>query len=144
MMKFACAAVLLVGSMPRSRPNRQLRENPLGQQKPSPGSGGGLAGGTSGINPLKNLDPAKVLQPVTDYFEKPAKNTRITFCLDYYNTSSAKCLIDIFKKLQSVHSAGTSAIEVAWEYQEFDEDMQESGEDFKAQFTFPVNMVPIK
>ena len=36
------------------------------------------------------------------YVAQPSANTTLDIQLDYFNTSSAKCVIDLFKKLESI------------------------------------------
>ena len=48
------------------------------------------------------------------------------FNFEYFNSTSAKYILDIFKVLHSIH-AGGSQISVNWHYEEDDEDMYEVG-----------------
>jgi hypothetical protein len=56
-------------------------------------------------------------------------NFRLNVALEYFNTSSAKCLFDIFKKLTVLEKL-TTQVEVNWHYEDGDDDMLESGEDY--------------
>jgi hypothetical protein len=47
----------------------------------------------------------------------------------YFNSSSSKCLLDIFDILEEYAGRG-NGVKVHWFYQEDDEDIKESGEDF--------------
>ncbi len=80
-------------------------------------------------------------EPVFDWFSEflsnPPKEFVLHVALDYFNTSSAKCLIDIFKRFQEAHLTGNVAVEVIWEYEEGDEDMLDSGNDYKSSLKFP-------
>jgi hypothetical protein len=49
--------------------------------------------------------------------------------LDYFNTSSSKCLMDLFAALEDYMREG-HPVEVRWFYLEDDEDMFESGQEF--------------
>lgn len=49
--------------------------------------------------------------------------------LEYFNTASAKMLLDIFFKLEDINESGNN-VKIAWHYLEEDEDMQEAGEEF--------------
>jgi hypothetical protein len=49
--------------------------------------------------------------------------------MDYFNTSSAKCLFDIFKQISRMKKQGMEII-IHWNYEEDDEDMLETGEDY--------------
>ncbi len=72
-----------------------------------------------------------------EYSAKPKSATSVIIQLDYFNTSSAKILADFFKRLQVLHVSGLSAVDVTWEYQAEDEDMQEAGEDYKSILKIP-------
>jgi len=76
-------------------------------------------------------------KPLTDWLAEyalhPNDNTIVKVQLEYFNTSSSKCILDVFKKLESISLAGHS-IEIHWYYEEDDEDMLEAGEDYEAIF----------
>ncbi len=64
------------------------------------------------------------------YVENPKPYTHVTFMFDYINTTSSKMvmeLIDIFKKVEERNGR----LIIDWYYQQDDEDMLESGEDFE-------------
>jgi hypothetical protein len=52
------------------------------------------------------------------------------FAFEYFNTSSSKCLFDILKRLAHFQQNGMK-VEVNWYYEEEDEDMRETGEDYE-------------
>jgi len=56
-----------------------------------------------------------------------------------FNTSSAKCIYEILKKVKSFDKFGTK-IRVNWYYEEYDEDMLECGEDFSDLLSLPFQM----
>jgi hypothetical protein len=58
----------------------------------------------------------------------------VDFRLEYFNSSSAKALMNIFQLLESAAEDGTE-IKVNWYYQEGDDTMLESGEDFSEDLT---------
>ncbi|MFP4090291.1 MAG: DUF1987 domain-containing protein [Cyclobacteriaceae bacterium] len=60
--------------------------------------------------------------------------------LEYFNTSSSKCLVDIFRKLEKSYLDGHS-VKIQWYYEEEDDDMRESGEDIKEILKMPVEMI---
>lgn len=82
--------------------------------------------------------------PVFEWIEKyaiqPQRQTQVHIRLEYFNTSSSKCLLDIFKKLQTLHQGGNSQVTVTWFYEEDDEDMLEAGEDYQAIIKIPFVM----
>lgn len=71
---------------------------------------------------------------------KPA--TTVNVQLEYFNTSSSKCILDVFKKLESIHKTGSS-VTINWHYEEDDEDMLEAGEDYQAIINVPFKMVMV-
>lgn len=63
--------------------------------------------------------------------------------LEYFNTSSAKCLYDIFKKLSVIDKNGHQ-VTVNWIYEEDDADMLESGEDYCELLPIQFKFVPVR
>ncbi|BDC99504.1 hypothetical protein PEPS_17850 [Persicobacter psychrovividus] len=55
------------------------------------------------------------------------------------NTSSSKCFVDMLKMLEEGHPSNTS-VSVVWYYDVEDEDMEDTGEDFKNMFSFDVEL----
>ncbi len=85
-------------------------------------------------------------KPLVEWLDKyvanPATKTRLTVNLEYFNTSSSKCLVEIFRKLEKL--SAKSDVKVLWHYEEEDEDMLESGDDFKKIIKIPIELVVIK
>ncbi len=61
-----------------------------------------------------------------------ATNNRIEVdvALDYFNTSSSKCLFDMFRTLKKLEISGAEVV-INWHFEEDDEDMLETGEDYE-------------
>ncbi|CAG0973951.1 MAG: DUF1987 domain-containing protein [Bacteroidetes bacterium] len=76
------------------------------------------------------------------YTSKPLSNTKVDVQLEYFNTSSSKCILDIFKRLEVLNSNGSNVI-INWHYEEDDEDMLEAGEDYQAIISVPFKMIQI-
>jgi hypothetical protein len=85
-------------------------------------------------------------KPIVDwldsYKENPLPKTIVNICLEYFNTSSSKCILDVFKKLEAIHKAKND-VEVHWYYEEDDEDMLEAGEDYESIIRVPFKMIEI-
>ncbi len=77
------------------------------------------------------------------YSEKELEETVVNVQLEYFNTSSSKCLLDIFKKLELIHKSG-KIVEVNWFYEEDDEDMFEAGEDYQSIISLPFKMIEVE
>ena len=86
-------------------------------------------------------------KPLVDWLDQYASNpkevTTLNVQLEYFNTSSSKCILDVFKKLEKIKESGKDVV-VKWHYEEDDEDMLEAGEDYDAiiDIDFEMVMVP--
>jgi len=76
------------------------------------------------------------------YKENPLPKTTVEVKLEYFNTSSSKCILDVFKKLEMIHKAKND-VEIKWYYEEDDEDMLEAGEDYESIIRVPFEMIEI-
>ncbi len=76
------------------------------------------------------------------YKESPLNKTVVNISLEYFNTSSSKCILDVFKKLEAIHKA-KHEVEVNWYYEEDDEDMLEAGEDYESIIRVPFKIIEI-
>ena len=88
-------------------------------------------------------------RPVVDwldkYSENPANETVVNIQLEYFNTSSSKCILDVFKKLETVYKKnGEKGVVINWYYEEDDEDMLEAGEDYQSIIKLPFKMIEIE
>lgn len=78
-----------------------------------------------------------------EYAAKPQAKTAVNIQLEYFNTSSSKCLLDLFKKLEGMHKSGND-ITIKWYYEEDDEDMLEAGEDYQSIINIPFKMIEVE
>ncbi|MGE0567906.1 MAG: DUF1987 domain-containing protein [Bacteroidia bacterium] len=93
--------------------------------------------------PENSIEFYKPLVDALDSYSGSAKpDTTVNVQLEYFNTSSSKCILDVFKKLESIHKNG-SAVTINWHYEEDDEDMLEAGEDYQAIINVPFKMVMV-
>jgi hypothetical protein len=74
------------------------------------------------------------------YVQQPQRETNVDVKLEYFNTSSSKCLVEVFRKLEQIDKSSAGKVNITWYYEEDDEDMQESGEDFKEIINLPIQM----
>ncbi len=86
-------------------------------------------------------------KPLIDWLEEygsdVSNDTAVNVQLEYFNTSSSKCILDIFKKLESIFKKGQK-VEVNWYYEEDDEDMFEAGEDYQSIINIPFKMIEME
>jgi len=85
-------------------------------------------------------------KPLVDWLDEYAKGpkelTQVNVQLEYFNTSSSKCILDVFKKLEAIQK-GKQEVLVNWYYEEDDEDMLEAGEDYESIIRVPFKMIEI-
>ncbi|MDF9797292.1 hypothetical protein OKW21_002555 [Catalinimonas alkaloidigena] len=85
----------------------------------------------------------KVMQWMDAYRKEPNSHTKFVIKLEYFNTSSSKCLVDILRKLEKIYTDGNDVV-LEWHYDDEDDDMRESGEDFEEILKIPVHMIPFR
>lgn len=115
------------------------------------------------VTPLINFDPDAGLlemkgrsspensiqfyQPLIDVLDEYISSGKgeliANFAFEYFNTSSSKCLFDVFKKLTKIDESGKS-ITINWFYEEGDEDMMEAGEDYSDLLDLDFNFMEIE
>lgn len=78
---------------------------------------------------------------LNEYAQNPASKTNLNIQLDYFNTSSSKSIVDLFKMLELISKSGKSETTINWLYNQEDDDMQEAGEDYKSIIKIPFNLV---
>lgn len=93
--------------------------------------------------PENSIDFYKpLLDSLSEYAKNPHEKTELHVFLDYFNTSSSKCLLDVFKIIELIHQNNHQAL-IIWKYDEDDEDMQEAGEDYESIMNVPFQFVTI-
>lgn len=86
-------------------------------------------------------------KPVNDWIDKYSKNpsaaTTLDIQLEYFNTSSSKCILGLFKRLESMNGKGTE-VHVNWYFGMDDEDMEEAGEDYRSIISLPFKIIELE
>jgi hypothetical protein len=86
-------------------------------------------------------------QPLNDWIKKygadPQPFTTFDVKLEYFNTSSSKCILDLFKTLESINGKGTE-VNVNWYFESDDEDMEEAGEDYQEVITLDFKIIEVE
>lgn len=76
-------------------------------------------------------DAYNFFTPIYEWLEvfnkEGAEDILLEFKLEYFNTSSSKCILEILKLLEIQKQ---KKISIKWYYEEDDEDMFESGQDY--------------
>lgn len=115
------------------------------------------------VTPLINFDPEQGLlelkgrsspensiqfyQSLIDGLDEFSQNGQVdliaNFAFEYFNTSSSKCLFDVFKKLSKIEQSGKNVV-INWFYEEDDDDMMEAGEDYSDLLDLDFNFMEIE
>ncbi|PID92554.1 MAG: nuclear pore complex subunit [Bacteroidetes bacterium] len=72
--------------------------------------------------------------------DKPAKGMEFHFSFEYFNSTSSKFILDIFKLISQLNEAGLEP-GVHWYYEEDDEDMLEVGEEMSRMSKLPFSFI---
>jgi hypothetical protein len=87
--------------------------------------------------------------PILDWLEKYANvlsgngdkdPITFNFNLEYFNSTSAKYILDIFKSLFTIHENGNDVL-IRWHFEEDDEDMYEVGMEMSRMSKLPFEYV---
>lgn len=84
-----------------------------------------------------------LVDKLEEYLNAPQAQTEVKIKLEYFNTSSSKCILDVFKKLEKIKANGSDTT-INWYYEEDDEDMLEAGEDYQAIINIPFKMIEME
>ena len=85
----------------------------------------------------------RVLDNLDEYAETGGPEFTANIAFEYFNTSSSKCLFDVFKRLSKIENSGRT-ITINWYYEEGDDDMMEAGEDYSDLLDLDFNFFEIE
>lgn len=92
-------------------------------------------------------DVTTFYQPVLDWLdeleETPSGPYKFIVNLEYFNTASSKLILDILMRLEDIHTGGSNEIEIIWNYDERDTDMEEAAEEYSELVEVPFKIVAI-
>jgi len=97
-----------------------------------------MVGSSYPENALEFFGP--IIQWLKDYISLVKKNIALNIKLNYLNTSSTKCILDVFEILDHYHKASGN-VKVNWYYAANDEDIMETGEELAEDFDFPIAFI---
>lgn len=70
-------------------------------------------------------------------------NITANFAFEYFNTSTSKCLYNILREFYKISTNGT-VVKVNWYYEEWDDDMKETGQDYEELTGLHFNYIQIE
>ncbi len=77
------------------------------------------------------------------YPETKKKKIQFSFHFEYFNSTSAKYILDILNKLKKLKSDGFN-ITVNWHYKKLDEDILKAGKGFEEMISVPFEFVLVR
>ena len=83
-----------------------------------------------------------ILEWIDEYTKQTQPKTIVNIHLEYFNTSSSKCILDWLKKFEIIAKNGNDIV-IRWHYEEDDEDMLEAGQDYQSIIKVPFEMVEV-
>lgn len=83
----------------------------------------------------------EVLEWLNEYIKNPNEETIVSFKFEFYDTSSAKLILEILKKLDHLYNRNKK-VKVLWHYPEDDDDIEEAGEIYGKLIDTPVKVIP--
>ncbi len=93
-------------------------------------------------NPGKFYDP--IINWLIEYSKEPAIKTTFRMEMDYFNSSSAKHLMKIFRILESIAKDPKKQVLVQWCHDGHDLSMRESGEDFSSMLNVDFEFIELE
>lgn len=85
----------------------------------------------------------KIMENLEQFAVSGGSHFTANIAFEYFNTSSSKCLFDVFKRICKIENSGKE-ITVNWYYEEGDEDMMEAGEDYSDLLDLDFNFYEIE
>lgn len=85
----------------------------------------------------------QILRAIDEFSKSKPKKFDITIQLEYFNTSSSKCLLDLFKNTEGMLKDGTQ-VQIIWVYDQDDDEWLEVGKDYESMTEVPFNYVSVE
>ncbi len=89
-------------------------------------------------NTVKFFEP--VMKWLAEYKKVPADETHINMNFIYFNTSSAKLILEVLQEFDEIRKAGNE-VKLTWHYMEEDYDIKEAGEEYESMLSLPFKYI---
>jgi hypothetical protein len=81
-----------------------------------------------------------IIEWIETYKNTPQKQTVVDINYKYFNTSSAKCILDVLERFVNLKNHGTD-VTINWYYETDDEEMFDAGSNFSEILEMPFNLI---
>ena len=81
-----------------------------------------------------------IIEWIEHYKNQPQKQTVVDVNYKYFNTSSAKCILDVLERFVNLKNHGTD-VNINWYYETDDEEMFDAGSNFSEILEMPFNLI---
>jgi len=82
-----------------------------------------------------------ILEWLNEYLKDPNEETIFAFKFEFYDSSSAKMILEILKKIDVLYNQN-GKVEIHWYFPEDDDDIEEAGEIYSNLVDTPVKVIP--
>ena len=89
-------------------------------------------------NTVKFFEP--VMKWIEEYKKEPLDQTDIDLNFIYFNTSSAKIILEVLQEFDQIHREGKN-VKIIWHFMEDDYDIKEAGEEYESMVSIPFEYV---
>ncbi len=81
-----------------------------------------------------------LIQWVESYGTQPKPQTTVDVEIEYFDVSSSKFILDLFRKLEAINGKGTE-VSINWYYEYGNDDIREAGEVYQAIISVPFKII---
>jgi len=91
-------------------------------------------------------NPVIFYEPILDWFKtyslKPNEKTHVVFKMMYFNTSSARMILEMLRILEAINDK-EGGVTACWYFKDDDENMEKVGEEYAENVTIPFEIKQI-
>ncbi|HON17668.1 MAG TPA: DUF1987 domain-containing protein [Salinivirgaceae bacterium] len=81
-----------------------------------------------------------ILEWLENYSTNPNPDTIVSFKMEYFNSASAKQIMDVLSVFEKIHKSGNKVL-IRWHFMSDDEDMEDAGASYEGIVDVPIELV---
>ena len=82
-----------------------------------------------------------IVKWIKRYSQHPKDKTQIRFYYTYYNTATAKYILDMLRNIDDLLYKKGHQVSIQWQYDDDDEDVEMDGKDYNEMVSVPIELV---